>query len=147
MKAKNFRPALTAAAIAALFLPLASQAAEADLLNRIETLTKELQTLKAQVQATQQTQQKAAQDAAAAQKAQAEQVQAIKQQSLGNWLTVGGDYQFRIDSLRGETKPFTDVNALFANAQNQLQAAFFADRTACAPSTTHRLSSVPIRAC
>lgn len=125
MRPLNFRPALIAGAIATLFLPLATQAAEADLAARIEALTKELQTLKTQVQA----QQKAAQDAAAAQAKQAEQVQELQENSLGSWLTIGGDYQFRIDSLRGETKPFTDVNALFANAQNQLQAAFFADPT------------------
>lgn len=127
MKAKNFSPALTAVAIATMFLPMAAQAAEADLLTRIEALTKELQSLKAQVQSNQQNQQKAAQDADAAQAEQAKQVRALKATSLGNWLTVGGDYQLRVDSLRGETQPFTDVNAVFANAQNQLQSAFFAD--------------------
>lgn len=44
-------------------------------------------------------------------------------------MSVGGDYQFRVDSLRGETRPFTDVNAMFGNAQNKLQAAFFANPT------------------
>lgn len=128
MTPKTFRPALIAAAIAALGLPLGTQtalAAEADVAARIEALTKELQALKAQVQA----QQKAAQEAASAQAQQAEQVKAVQAQSLGSWLTVGGDYQFRLDSLRGETRPFTDVNAVFATAQSQLQAAFFANPT------------------
>ncbi len=78
MTSFSFKPAHMAAAIAALFLPFASQAADAD---------------------------------------------------ADKWLTIGGDYQFRIDALRGETKPFTDVNAMFTNAQNTLQQAFFANPT------------------
>jgi cell pole-organizing protein PopZ len=87
MKPKTFRPALIAAAIAALGLPLGAQtalAAEADVAARIEALTQELQALKAQVQA----QQKAAQDAATAQAQQAEQVKAVQAQSLGGWLAT-----------------------------------------------------------
>ena len=132
MTPKSFKPAVIAAAIATLCMPLAAQTASpspADVAARIEALTQELQALKAQVQAQQKAAQESAQQAAAVQAKQAEQVQALQSQSLGSWLTVGGDYQFRLDSLRGETRPFTDVNAVFANAQNQLQGAFFANPT------------------
>jgi hypothetical protein len=132
MTPKSFKPAVIAAAIATLCMPLAAQTASpspADVAARIEALTQELQALKAQVQAQQKAAQESAQQAAAVQAKQAEQVQALQSQSLGSWLTVGGDYQFRMDSLRGETRPFTDVTAVFANAQNQLQGAFFANPT------------------
>lgn len=122
MTSAKFKPAALALAVGALCMPMASQAAEADLLARIEALTKELQSLKSQVQAQQQAAQKTAD-------AQAEKVQALEERSVGKWLTIGGDYQFRVDSLRGETKPFTDVNAMFGNAQSQLQGAFFANPT------------------
>lgn len=56
-----------------------------------------------------------------------QQVTKTEQKSLGRWLTIGGDYRFRLDSLRGETKAFVDVNSTFANAQNQLQGNFFAN--------------------
>ncbi|MEY2689803.1 MAG: hypothetical protein RL375_4002 [Pseudomonadota bacterium] len=111
-----------AAAIAALLVPVAAQAAEADLIKRIDTLTKELEQLKTQVQADQQKSGKAAEELK-------EQVKAVEDKSLSRWLTVGGDYQFRVDSMRGETRTFTDVNATFGKAAQVMQAAFFADPT------------------
>ncbi|MDP1651170.1 MAG: DUF3373 domain-containing protein [Rhodocyclaceae bacterium] len=63
----------------------------------------------------------------------ADKVEMAESKSLGKWLTVGGDYQFRVDSLRGETRTFTDVNATFANAESQLQAAFFSNPVVVGP--------------
>jgi hypothetical protein len=64
------------------------------------------------------------------------EVQRLEDKSLGKWLTVGGDFKYRLDSLRGETKTFTDVNATFQNAQQKLQGDFFAN-----PSTAPGSSS------
>ena len=52
-------------------------------------------------------------------------VEKLENKSLSKWLTIGGDYRFRLDSLRGETKAFVDANGTFTNAANQLQGAFF----------------------
>ena len=61
-------------------------------------------------------------------------VEKLENKSLSKWLTIGGDYRFRLDSLRGETKAFVDANGTFTNAANQLQAAFFANPTGIAPN-------------
>jgi hypothetical protein len=49
----------------------------------------------------------------------------VENKSLGKWLTIGGDYRFRYDYLKGETKPFTNVSATFTNAQNKMQQGYF----------------------
>jgi hypothetical protein len=56
-------------------------------------------------------------------------VDKLEDKSLSKWLSIGGDYRFRLDSLRGETAAFTDANGTFTNAANRLQGAFFADPT------------------
>lgn len=104
------------------WLPSIVYAADADLMQKIEALSKELEQLKKQVA---ENESKAAKATAAVQS----QVKRVDDKSLGKWLTVNGDYRFRIDSLSGETKPFTDVNATFANAQAQLMGNFFANPT------------------
>ena len=114
---------LLAGLIASLFIPLGAQAADAELLKKIEAMAKEIEALRAQVQANQEANKQAIADVREVK----EKVQKNEDRSLDKWLTVGGDYQFRVDSLAGETKTFTDVNATFANAQSQLQAAFFAN--------------------
>ncbi|MEW6513105.1 MAG: DUF3373 domain-containing protein [Pseudomonadota bacterium] len=114
MKQQQMKRALLAVLVSGMFLPLGAQAAEADLLKKLEALTKEVEALKAQVQAQQQTT-----------KQVADKVEMAESKSIGKWLTVGGDYQFRVDSMRGETKTYTDVVGTFANAQNALQADFF----------------------
>ena len=122
MKQQQMKRTLMAVLVSGMFLPLAAQATEADLLKKLEALTKEVEALKAQVQAQQQQT-----------KQVADKVEIAESKSIGKWLEVGGDYQFRVDSMRGETKTYTDVNATFANAQNQLQAAFFLDPVAVGP--------------
>jgi len=104
---------LLASLIASLFIPLGAQASDAELLKKIEAMAKEIEALRAQVQANQEANKQAIADVREVK----EKVQKNEERSLDKWLTVGGDYQFRIDSLAGETKPFTDVNAFFAAAQ------------------------------
>lgn len=144
---KRFKQKLLVAVIAGMLLPVAAVASEADLLKRIEALAqqnellaKELQTLKGQVQANEvKTAQTAEQvkavsaattvpDATALEDLKG-QLALLQKKSLGSWLTVGGDYRFRYDYLAGQSKTFTDVNLLFANAQSALQANFFANPT------------------
>ncbi|HWI82310.1 DUF3373 family protein [Ramlibacter sp.] len=108
------------AAVAVVLAPMAAAAAEEDVLRRIEALSREIEQLKAQVRATEDKAAKSQADVQA-------QARRSEERSLERWLTVGGDYRFRVDSLRGETRPFTDVGATFANAQNRLQGDFFAN--------------------
>ena len=138
---KRFKKKLLVALIAAMALPLVASAAEADLMNKIESMSRELEALKAQVKANEaKSAQTAEQVNAVAAKSDAaaiadlkSQVTKLQDKSLSKWLSVGGDYRFRFDSLQGQTKAFTDVNQVFANAQDVLQANFFADPTG--PST------------
>lgn len=113
MKQQQLKRTLMAVLVSGMFLPLGVQAADADLLKKLEALTKEVEALKAQVQAQQKTTQQVA-----------DKVEMTESKSLGKWLTVGGDYQFRVDSMRGETKTFNDVNATFARAESYAMAAF-----------------------
>lgn len=130
---KTVARSLIAALVASIFLPVGAQAAtDPEVMKRIEDLTKELAQLKSMIQASNESNAKANQEL----KEQAKVTQELKEQvkktedkSISKWLTLGGDYQFRIDNLRGETRPFTDVTATFANAQNTLQANFFANPT------------------
>jgi len=126
MKQQQVKRALLAALVSGIFLPLGAQAADAELLRKLEALTKEVEALKAQVQAQQKSTEKVA-----------AQVEQTESKSLGKWLSIGGDYQFRADSMKGETKTYTDVIGTFANAQNALQGDFFANPSTVAGSSTY----------
>ncbi|KAB0672532.1 DUF3373 domain-containing protein [Oryzomonas sagensis] len=94
--------------IAGMSLPLSAQAADEELLQKVDKLYKEIETLKGSVKK-------------------------VEDKSIGRWLTIGGDYRFRYDYLSGRTKPFTDVNATFNNAQSQMQSNFFSASASGAP--------------
>ncbi|HEY5898066.1 MAG TPA: DUF3373 domain-containing protein [Burkholderiales bacterium] len=111
--------------VAGLLMPVAAPAADDELGKKIEALTRELEQLKSQVRANE------------AKTAQAREAKTAESKSLGRWLSIGGDYRFRVDRLRGETKPFTDVNATFQNVQQKLQADFFANPSTAAGSSTY----------
>lgn len=113
MSHSNITRNLLASLIAGLFIPLGAYAADAELMKKIDAMAREIEALKAQVQANQE----ASKQAVAAVGEMKEKVQKNEDKALDKWLTIGGDYQFRVDSLRGETKPFTDVNSFFAAAQ------------------------------
>jgi hypothetical protein len=89
-------------------------------------MAKEMDTLKAQVKASNENTAKVA-----------DEVTKVADKSTGRWLTIGGDYQFRVDNLSGETRMFTDVNATFMNAQNAMQADFFANPSTAMGSSTY----------
>ncbi len=133
------------ALMSGLALPLAAHAADDELIKRIDSLSRELEQLKSQVKANDEKATKAAEELKSeTKKAYAGELDELKGQikktedkSLGKWLTVSGDYRFRLDSLYGETKPFTDVNATFANAQQKLQADFFNNPSTVAGSSTY----------
>jgi len=129
---------LLAALITGMLMPIAAQAAEADLLKKIEALAQEIEILKNQVKADREQTSKAQ----AAQKAEVvaadelkSQVKKLDDKTLGKWLTVGGDYHFRYDNLKGDTKTFTDVIATFGKAAQALQGDFFANPSTVAGSS------------
>lgn len=132
---KVFRKKLLVVLLAGMSLPLVAGAADADLMKKIELMSRELEELKSQVKANEEKAAKTAEQIKAV-AARSEtgalddlksQVKKLEDKSLGKWLTVGGDYRFRYDYLQGQSRTFTDVNATFANAQNALQASFFAN--------------------
>ena len=83
-----------------IMVPMAAQAADLDLQLKIDKLSKEVADLKGAVKK-------------------------VEDKSLGKWLTIGGDYRFRVDSLHGQTAAYIDVNSTFQNAQNTMQSNFF----------------------
>ena len=142
---QRFSKRLLAALIAGIWLPLGAQAADADLMKKIDELSRQIEQLKQQVRTNEEKTGKVAEELKAqAQKSDSakgeelsNKVGLLENKSVGKWLTVGGDYRFRIDSLKGETKPFTDVNATFANVQQKLQADFFANPTTAAGTSSY----------
>ncbi|HUW37205.1 MAG TPA: DUF3373 domain-containing protein [Rhodocyclaceae bacterium] len=135
---KTFRKKLLVAVLAGAMLPSAASAADADLMNKIESLSREIEALKNQVKANEEKAVKteeqvkavAAKSGTGALDDLKSQVKKLEDKSLSKWLTVGGDYRFRYDYMKGQSKTFTDVNATFSNAQNALQASFFANPSA-----------------
>ncbi|HEX9030388.1 MAG TPA: DUF3373 domain-containing protein [Streptosporangiaceae bacterium] len=82
---KFLRSILTGAAVASLALPLAGRAADPDPQQsdqqKVEKLTKEVEALK-------------------------QQVKRNEEKSISHWLTLGGDYRFRFDSLGGKVADY-----------------------------------------
>jgi len=72
------------AVMAGMSLPVASRAADDDLKKKLDSLTKEVDELKAQVKKD-------------------------EDKALNKWLTIGGEYRFRVDSLHGKTAPYSDA--------------------------------------
>ena len=81
---------VSAAVVMGLTLPMTALAADQDIQQRIDALTKEVEALKQQTKKT-------------------------EEKSLGKWLTIGGDYRFRLDSLRGKTVGYSDAVGTMMN--------------------------------
>jgi hypothetical protein len=140
MKKPAFKRSVLAGLVLGLAVPLVAQAADEELMRKLEAMAREIEQLRSQVQANEQKvkaveESRGKADTASVAELKSE-VERLESKSLGKWLTVGGDFRYRIDSLHGESKPFTDVNATFQNAQQKLQGDFFAN-----PSTTPGSSS------
>ena len=84
------RTMVAGAVIAGFTMPLAAWAAEQDLQLKVDALSKEVETLKQQTKKT-------------------------EEKSLGKWLSIGGDYRFRLDSLRGQTASYSDAIGTMSN--------------------------------
>jgi len=78
------------ALVAGLSLPLAVHAADDELQMKIDKLSKEVADLKSSVKK-------------------------VEDKSIGKWLTIGGEYSFRVDSLHGRTVPYTDAIGTMGN--------------------------------
>lgn len=88
---------LAGAVLFGLAQPFAAAAADQDLLKKMEALEKELQALKEQIKNTDQK----IED-------NDKKVQKVEEKSIGRWLTIGGDYRFRVDALRGDVVAHTN---------------------------------------
>ena len=138
---KSVSSRVLAALILGVAVPVVANAADDELIRRIESLSRELDQLRNQVTANDQKTTKAVEEVrgqagAAGIEDLKSEVKRMEDKSLGKWLTIGGDLRYRLDSLRGETKPFTDVNATFQNAQQKLQGDFFANPSTAAGSSS-----------
>ncbi|SJZ62738.1 Protein of unknown function [Trichlorobacter thiogenes] len=95
--------------VLALAIPAGAMAAEADLQVKIDRLSQQMEDLKGQVQK-------------------------IEDKSLGKWLQIGGNYQFRMDSLHGKTAAYSDAYGTMQNMQMYAQMQYFSGNTT--PYTT-----------
>ncbi|WP_224984836.1 DUF3373 domain-containing protein [Geomonas agri] len=90
---------LIGAAVCALATPVVAQAEDQDMQKKIDELTKKVQKLEEQQKGSDQ---KKVEDLT-------RKVDRIEEKSLGKWLTIGGDYRFRVDSLRGDVAAHSDA--------------------------------------
>ncbi len=90
---KSAMKIVVTALVAGMVLPLAAQAADADLQQKIDKLIEEVAELKGSVQK-------------------------VEDKSIGKWLTIGGDYRFRMDSLHGNTVPYSSAVGTMGNMVN-----------------------------
>jgi len=104
MKKKSIRK-IAVTLMLGMMVPLAANAADEDLQLKIDKLSKEVADLKGSVKK-------------------------VEDKSIGKWLTIGGEYRARVDSLYGQTVAYTDPNKMFGNVGQALQTAAFADPTA-----------------
>lgn len=99
MKRTAVRMALVAL-VAGMVLPVSARAADDDLQKKIDALSKEVQDLKGSVKK-------------------------VEDKSIGKWLTIGGDYRFRVDSLHGQTVPYSSA----IGTMQQMTGGFLLDPT------------------
>ncbi|HEY4743787.1 MAG TPA: DUF3373 domain-containing protein [Desulfuromonadaceae bacterium] len=106
------------AIVAGVSLPITAHASDEDLQRKIERLTKEVEELKGTVKK-------------------------VDDKSIGKWLTIGGDFRFRVDSLHGETVGYTNAPAFMGALQKDpATAGFFATAGAQTLLSTKSYSGV-----
>ncbi len=104
---KVTRMFITGVMLIALGLPFPVMAADQDLQQRIEQLSRELEALKQQMKKSEEKSQEI--------DTLKQQVKKNEEKSLGRWLEIGGDYRFRYDNLHGQVAPYTDGLTMFGN--------------------------------
>ena len=92
MKKKKTVRKIAFALMLAMMAPLTANAADLDmdLRLKIDKLTKEVNDLKGEVKK-------------------------VEDKTLGKWLTIGGEYRFRFDSLHGQTASYSDAIGTMSN--------------------------------
>lgn len=101
MKKKTIRK-FAVALMLGMVVPMAANAADGDLQLKIDQLSKEVADLKGSVKK-------------------------VEDKSIGKWLTIGGEYRFRVDSLFGETVGYTNAPAFMGALQRDpATSGFFA---------------------
>lgn len=108
---KNLRKILLFSMLLAVAAPLSAYSADEELLRRIEALSQELNALKQQVK---ESDAKLEQTQKTVQTTE-RKVDKVERNSLGKWLTIGGDYRFRYDYLHAKAAPYFQLNP--ANTQ------------------------------
>ncbi|MEI6208933.1 MAG: DUF3373 family protein [Desulfuromonadales bacterium] len=114
---KSVLKILITALISGMSIPAVGFAADDALMQKIEQLSRELEQLRNQVKANEEKANKAAEmQKSQGTKSDAKEigdlknkVAKIEEKSLSKWLTIGGDYRFRVDSLHGSTVPYTSA--------------------------------------
>jgi hypothetical protein len=103
---------------AGMSLPAVAQATDDDLQQRIDKLSKEVADLKSSVKK-------------------------VEDKSIGKWLTIGGDYRFRVDSLHGKTVAYTDALTFMGALQkDSATSGFFSTQQAKALMSTTSYSGI-----
>ncbi len=108
------RKLVATALLAGLAVPAASWAAD-DVQLKLDSLQKEIDSLKVQTKKH-------------------------EDKAYEKWLTIGGDFRTRFDSLRGSTAAYTDVNDTFSFAQEQMNLGFASNPVAFGPAVANFLT-------
>lgn len=93
---------LSGALLVGLAMPLSAMAADQDVMQKIDALTRELEALKQQMK---DSETKIKENESKTQQA-VKKVEQVENKSLGRWLEIGGDYRFRYDYLHGKSAPY-----------------------------------------
>lgn len=111
---RTTRKVLAGALLVGLCQPLTALASDQDLQKKMEVLEKELEALKQQMKDTD------------------KKVEKVEEKSIGRWLTLGGDYRFRYDYLRGRTAPHWAPDglggAMLVNGQTVTDSSLYTNR-------------------
>lgn len=119
---KLIRKIVAGAIVLSLSAPFPAFSSDQELIDRIDALTRELEALKQQVKEND-SKIKAAEDKT---KETERKVAKVEEKSIGRWLTIGGDYRFRFDYLRGSVPGYYQFNpALPMGPGNPAQVAAF----------------------
>jgi hypothetical protein len=129
---------LITALMTGMSIPAVGLAADDALMQKIEQLSRELEQLRNQVKANEERQKSQSTQSDSKQIEELKQkVAKVEEKSLSKWLSIGGDYRFRVDSLHGKSVAYTDVMGTFARAQNALQGDFFSNPSTVAGSSLY----------